>query len=83
MSNVTVNISFQDTLLNEIDAEAKRESRSRSELIREATRAYVQRQKQWEDIFALGDQITRRGKLTEADVGREIRIVRKNKKKAA
>ena len=83
MSNVTVNISFQDTLLNEIDAEAKRESRSRSELIREATRAYVQRQKQWEDIFALGDQIRKREKLTEADVGREIRIVRKNKKKAA
>ena len=83
MSNVTVNISFQDTLLNEIDAEARRESRSRSELIREATRAYVQRQKQWEDIFALGDQIRKREKLTEADIAKEIRIVRKNKKKAA
>ena len=36
--NVTVNISFQDTLLGEIDTEAKRESRSRSELLREAAR---------------------------------------------
>ena len=42
--NVTVNLSFQDTLLKEIDAEAKRESRSRSELLREASRLYIQRQ---------------------------------------
>ncbi|MCH2342811.1 MAG: ribbon-helix-helix domain-containing protein [Pseudomonas sp.] len=38
MSTVTVNISFQNDLLAAIDAEAKRESRSRSELLREAAR---------------------------------------------
>ena len=38
MGNVTVNISFQDSLLADIDAEAKWESRSRSELLREAAR---------------------------------------------
>ena len=83
MSNVTVNISFQDSLLNEIDAEAKRESRSRSELIREAARAYVLRQKRLEEIFALGTRIVKQRKLTEADVAEEIRQVRKRKRTTA
>jgi metal-responsive CopG/Arc/MetJ family transcriptional regulator len=41
MSTVTVNISFQDALLADIDATARREARSRSELLREAARLYV------------------------------------------
>ncbi len=83
MSNITVNISFQDSLLAEIDAEAKRESRSRSELLREAARLYVRRQKQWDNVFALGDRQASRLKLTQADVEQEIKSVRRPKRKAA
>ena len=79
MRNVTVNISFQDELLAEIDAEAKRESRTRSELLREAARLYVRRQKQWERVFALGDELSKRRTLTETDVSAEIRNVRRRK----
>ena len=77
MRNVTVNISFQDTLLAEIDAEAKRESRTRSELLREAARLYVRRQRQWERVFALGDELSKQRSLTKTDVVREIRNVRR------
>lgn len=83
MSNVTVNISFQDTLLSEIDAEAKRESRTRSELLREAARTYVRHQKQWGDVFALGNSVTKRHGLSKADVGRAIRSVRSRKRKTS
>ncbi len=79
MPNVTVNISFQDALLAEIDAEAKRESRTRSELLREAARLYVRRQKEWERVFALGDKLTKRRSLTATDVVREIRSIRRRK----
>ena len=79
MRNVTVNISFQDALLAEIDAEAKRESRTRSELLREAARLYVRRQRQWERVFALGDELSKRGSLTKGDVAREIQNVRRQK----
>ena len=82
MRNLTVNISFQDKLLAEIDAEAKRESRSRSELLREAARLYVRRQKQWERVFVLGDELSKRGNLTERDVAREIQNVRRRKRKS-
>ena len=81
MSNVTVNISFQDSLLADIDAEARRESRSRSELLREAARLYVRRQRQWTDLFALGDRQTARRRLTSADVNKEIRAVRRSKRR--
>ena len=78
----TVNISFQDGLLADIDAEAKRESRSRSELLREAARQYVERQRRWDQLFALGDSITRELGLTEADVAREIRQVRRRRRRS-
>lgn len=77
--NVTVNISFQDVLLEEIDAEARRESRSRSELLREAARMYVRRQKRWESVFSLGDVGREKTGLTEADIEAEIAAVRNGK----
>lgn len=83
MGNVTVNISFNDSLLAEIDAEAKRESRTRSELLREAARKYVRRQKQWDSVFALGDEIAGRKGLTHTDVDRAIRSVRRPKRKTS
>ena len=43
MSTVTVNISFQDALLRDIDRVARGEARSRSELLREAAREYIRR----------------------------------------
>ena len=81
MSNVTVNVSFHESLLADIDAEAKRESRSRSELLREAARLYVRRQRQWDDVFALGDRQAARLGLTEANVQDEIRTVRRRKRR--
>lgn len=77
MSTVTVNISFQDSLLSEIDKTAKREHRSRSELIREAARLYIQRQCQWNDLFQLGDQISQEQQLTVKNIEEEIAATRK------
>jgi len=57
MAVSTVNISFQDELLKEIDLVAKDEARSRSELIREAARFYIQRKQKWDQIFKIGNSI--------------------------
>jgi len=77
MANVTVNISFQDSLLADIDEAATREARSRSELLREAARLYIRRQRQWSDLFALGDRLAERHGLDEASVWKEIRAARR------
>ena len=79
MGTSTVNISFKQDLLARIDRVAKQESRSRSELIREAARMYIERGRRWEDIFAFGKQQVAAKGLSETDVDEEIRKVRKQK----
>ena len=76
MPTVTVNIAFQGSLLNEIDKTARKEFRSRSELIREAARLYIERRNQWNDFFLLGDKVLLENQLTEDDVAGEIKAVR-------
>lgn len=76
---VTVNLSFQPSLLKAIDKVAGRESRSRSELIREAARMYIERRQKWDDVFALGDKTARSKKLSQEDVANEIAAHRKSK----
>ena len=73
----TVNISFRKDLLKAIDDVAQKESRSRSELIREAARMYIERKERWEAIFRTADQATSSQGLTESDVAAEIAAYRK------
>lgn len=79
MSTSTVNIAFQKDLLREIDQVAGKESRSRSEFLREAARAYIDRKKRWSDIFTMGRGIAEAKSLTPDDVSGEIRAYRKGK----
>ena len=73
MAISTVNISFKEDLLAEIDSIARRESRSRSELIREAARSYIDRKKRWERIFVFGSKQAKKLGLQEGDVEAAIR----------
>jgi metal-responsive CopG/Arc/MetJ family transcriptional regulator len=77
MKTSTVNIAFKDDLLKDIDAVAESESRSRSELIREAARMYIDKKKKWDSIFKFGQDHARRIGLTEEDVEIEIKKYRK------
>jgi metal-responsive CopG/Arc/MetJ family transcriptional regulator len=79
MAVATVNISFQEDLLSQIDQIAQNEARTRSELIIEAARIYIERKKKWESIFAYGESISSKYKFTEEDVNEEIRKYREEK----
>jgi len=79
MSTSTVNIAFQKDLLREIDQVAGKESRSRSEFLREAARAYIERKRRWSSIFEMGRGIAEAKNLTPEDVSGEIRAYRKYK----
>jgi CopG family transcriptional regulator / antitoxin EndoAI len=80
MANSTVNISFQEELLEQIDRIAKEEARSRSELIREAARAYIEKKAKWQSIFSYGNAIGKKIDLTEKDVVREVKEARKGRR---
>lgn len=77
MSSTTVNVSFPKRLLNTMDRVAKEEVRSRSELLREAVRLYIERKRRWEHIFALGRQQARRLRLKPEDVESRIAAYRR------
>jgi metal-responsive CopG/Arc/MetJ family transcriptional regulator len=74
-----VNISFQEDLLADIDKLARKEHRSRSELLREAARLYIERRDRLNRIFALGDAVAKDKGLSEQDVAAEIQAYRKSK----
>jgi len=73
----TVNISFQESLLTDIDRQARSERRSRSELVREAARLYIERKKRWGQIFTLGESLAEQRGLTEKDINAQIQAHRK------
>ena len=80
------NISFllpaKDEIVNlkQIDKIAQDESRSRSELIREAARAYIERKYRWNAIFEFGGKQATKLDLTPEDVSAEISKYRKRQR---
>ena len=79
MKTGTVNISFQKDLLRRIDDVAKEEARSRSELVREAARMYIERKTRWKEVFAYGKMQAEQLGLQEKDVANEIRAYRRRR----
>jgi metal-responsive CopG/Arc/MetJ family transcriptional regulator len=77
--SVTVRISFDESLLADIDKLARKEHRSRSELLRDAARLYIERRDRWNRIFALGDALAKDKRLSERDVAAEIQAHRRSK----
>jgi predicted transcriptional regulator len=75
----TVNISFQNDFLVQIDQTANKEARTRSELISEAIRIYIERKNEWEKIFKTGEEIGATLEISENDIMNEIKEYRKTK----
>jgi len=81
MKTNSVNIAFNKDLLSKIDQIATEESRSRSELIREAARLYIERKTRWKKILNFGKQQVLKLGLSESDITAEINKYRKVKGK--
>ncbi len=81
MKTSTINLSIPRDLLEKADREAKKESRSRSELMREALRAYIGRQDRWERITTYADAQVKKLGLVPGDVEIAIQEYRASKKR--
>ena len=75
----TVNISFREDFLSEIDEVARTESRSRSELVREAARLYIERKKRMKSVIESMREIASERVITAEDVQKEIASYRAEK----
>lgn len=76
MNVATVNISFPRGLLKAIDEVAHEESRTRSDLLREATRMYIERKRRFSRMFAFWRSETKARGLKPNDVDKAIQRFR-------
>jgi Arc/MetJ-type ribon-helix-helix transcriptional regulator len=76
MKTSTINLAIPDQLLRQADEVAKRESRNRSELMRQALRMYLERRKNWDRLFAYADAHVARLGLKPADVADAVHEAR-------
>ena len=81
MDKSVVNVSFQRELSEQIDKVAETEKRTRSELLGDAARIYIERKKKWDRIFACGESLAAKYGLTEEDVAEEIKLYREEAKR--
>ncbi|MBN1894268.1 ribbon-helix-helix protein, CopG family [bacterium] len=80
MPTATVNISFDKRLLNQIDRVARNEFRSRSELIREASRMYIERQKRWDELMRMADKHMKGKRIGDKKIADEIHALRRSRR---
>jgi len=80
MSVAIVEVPFQADLLQQIDNFVDEKICSRADIIREATKIYIARKQNWQNIFSLGDRLAWENNLSEADVMNEIKAYRREKK---
>jgi metal-responsive CopG/Arc/MetJ family transcriptional regulator len=76
MATATVAIPFQEDLLQQVDRFVVKNVRSRADIILDATRIYVEREQNWQNLFASGDRIARENSFSETDVMNEIKACR-------
>jgi len=77
MATSTVNISFDKAFLKQIDRLAHEEDRSRSDLLRETVRLYIERKNRWKDIFSFAAKQKKKMCLSLGDVAKTIAEHRK------
>ena len=67
MQTQMINFVIPNKLLNEVDLLAREDSRSRSELLREAVRLYLKEQSQRKDDFLLIKKAAKKINLSEEE----------------
>jgi len=80
MATAMIQIPFQEDLLQQIDRFVERKVvLSREDLIRTATEIYIQRKRNWQNLFAYGEKLALDNNLVEEDVMNEIKANRHSK----
>ena len=83
MQTQTLNIALPKELINKVDAQAKKEYKNRSELIREALRVYLIDKQEWDDLLDYGKKVgNEMGIRNEEDVNRIVSEYRHGRKAA-
>jgi metal-responsive CopG/Arc/MetJ family transcriptional regulator len=79
MAIATINLSFDDDMMRQIDYFANNESLTRTDLIYNSVKMYINRKKRLQELYAYGESIAQKNNFTEDDVMEEIKNYRKTR----
>ena len=79
MTTAIIEVPFQLDLLYQIDRFVKENVCTRTDIILEATKQYIARKQNWQNIFQTGERLALENNLSEEDVINEIKACRNEK----
>ena len=79
MAVATISLSLDDDLVKQIDVIANNESITRTDLIYNSLKMYINRKQKLQELFTYGEHIASEKDFTEEDVMEEIKKYRNNK----
>jgi CopG family transcriptional regulator / antitoxin EndoAI len=79
MGDATINLSFDDDLVKQMDLIANSASITRNQLIYNSVKMYINDRQRLQELYAYGENIASKNNFTEEDVFEEIKEYRKNK----
>jgi metal-responsive CopG/Arc/MetJ family transcriptional regulator len=65
MATATINLSFDDDMMRQIDFFATNEALTRTELIYNSVKMYIDRKKRLQELYAYGENIAEKNNFTE------------------
>jgi len=78
MALATLNLSLEDDFIEKIDFFAKNESLTRTDLIYNSVKMYINRKQKLQELYAYGEKIAKENEFTEEDIINDIKEYRKN-----
>jgi len=79
MALATVNLAFDDDFVRQIDYFANNESLTRTDLIYNSVKMYINRKQKLQELYAHGEKIAKENGFTEEDIINDIKEFRKNR----
>nr|AGS54110.1 hypothetical protein [uncultured bacterium contig00021] len=78
MAEATINLTIDNEFLEKIDLFARNESRTRTDLIYNSIKMYIDQKQRLQELYAYGESISKNNNFTEDDILDEIRDYRRN-----
>jgi predicted transcriptional regulator len=79
MAVATINLTFDDDFVKQIDTMAVMESLTRTDIIYNSIKMYINRKQRLQELYKYGERIASKKNFTEEDIMEEIKNYRKTK----
>ena len=76
MPTATINLTLDNDFLEKIDNMARNESRTRTEIIYNSIKMYIDQKQKLQELYMYGEKIALKNDITEEDIFNEIKSFR-------